>query len=53
MTSAVSVALASPLLALSAAQHGEVSWITRPDVHDVRLLYHDYFGAAAATACCS
>jgi mannosyltransferase len=45
VTSAVSIVLVSPLLALSAAQADAVSWIPRPGAHDVWILYHDYFGA--------
>jgi mannosyltransferase len=50
VTSAVSVALVSPLLWLSATQQSAVSWIPRPGAHDVWVLYHDYFGATLAGA---
>ncbi len=40
----------TPLLTVSGLQHAEVSWIPRPRLHDVRLLYHDYFGATAISA---
>jgi mannosyltransferase len=50
VTSAVSVALVSPLLWLSATQQSAVSWIPQPGAHDVWILYHDYFGATLAGA---
>ena len=50
VTSAVSIALVSPLLWLSATQQSAVSWIPRPGAHDVWILYHDYFGATLAGA---
>jgi mannosyltransferase len=50
LTSAVSVALVSPLLWLSATQQSAVSWIPRPGAHDVWILYHDYFGATLVGA---
>ena len=50
VTSAVSVALVSPLLWLSATQQNAVSWIPRPGAHDVWVLYHDYFGSTLAGA---
>ena len=50
VTAALSVALLAPLLVLSTLQHAAVSWIGRPDLDQVRLLYHDYFGATTASA---
>jgi mannosyltransferase len=50
VTAALSVALLAPLLVLSALQHAAVSWIVRPDLDQVRLLYHDYFGATVTSA---
>jgi len=50
VTSAVSVALVSPLVWFSATQQNAVSWIPRPGAHDVWILYHDYFGATLAGA---
>jgi mannosyltransferase len=50
VTSAVSIALVSPLLWLSATQQSAVSWIPRPGAHDVWILYHDYFGSTLAGA---
>jgi mannosyltransferase len=50
VTVALSVALLAPLLVLGALQHAAVSWIGRPDLDQVRLLYHDYFGATVTSA---
>jgi len=50
VTAALSVALLAPLLVLSTLQHPAVSWIVRPDLDQVRLLYHDYFGATVTSA---
>jgi mannosyltransferase len=50
VTVALSVALLAPLLVLGALQHAAVSWIVRPDLDQVRLLYHDYFGATVTSA---
>jgi mannosyltransferase len=50
VTVVLSVALLAPLLVLGALQHAAVSWIVRPDLDQVRLLYHDYFGATVASA---
>jgi mannosyltransferase len=50
VTAALSIALVSPLLALSGLQHASASWIGRPNLYQVRLLYHDYFGPTVASA---
>jgi mannosyltransferase len=50
VTSAVGGLLVTPLLVLSVLQRGAVSWIPRPSLHDVRLLYHDYFGVGLAVS---
>jgi mannosyltransferase len=50
VTAALSVALLAPLLVLSTLQHAAVSWIVRPDLDQVRLLYYDYFGATFTSA---
>jgi len=50
VTAAAGVTLLAPLLVLSALQHAAVSWIVRPDLDQVRLLYHDYFGATFTSA---
>jgi len=41
----VAAVLVSPLIAISIRQDGAVSWIARPGLRDVWILYHDYFGA--------
>jgi mannosyltransferase len=45
VTSAVSVVLVAPLLAVSIRQDRALVWISRPGLRDVWILYHDYFGA--------
>ncbi len=48
--SAACVVLAIPVLAFSARQRGAVSGLLAPTLHDVGILYHDYFGATTAAA---
>jgi len=38
-------ALVGPLLLISATQHADVSWIPKPTLSGVGVLFHDYFGA--------
>jgi mannosyltransferase len=45
ITAAIAGFLVSPLIAVSIKQDGALSWISRPGLHDVWILYHDYFGA--------
>ncbi len=45
VTSAVCVVLVAPLLAISYRQDHALSWVSRPGLRDVWILYHDYFGA--------
>jgi mannosyltransferase len=45
ITAAVTAFLVSPLTAISIKQAGALSWISRPGLRDVWILYHDYFGA--------
>ena len=56
-TAAVSVIVVLPLAALSAREDAAISWITRPGLVSLRILFHDYFGAATAVAvlllCCA
>ena len=56
-TAAVSVILVLPLAALSAREDAAVAWIPRPGLGSLRILFHDYFGAATAVAvlllCCA
>jgi mannosyltransferase len=42
---AAGAVLVVPLLALSVHQAGAVSWIQRPGLADMKILFHDYFGA--------
>jgi mannosyltransferase len=44
-TSAAAALLVSPLIAISIRQDGALSWVSRPGLRDVWILYHDYFGA--------
>jgi mannosyltransferase len=39
-----------PLAALSITERGAVGWIPRPGLWSLRILLHDYFGAATAVA---
>lgn len=39
------VAAVGPLLLISATQHADVSWIPKPTLGSVGVLFHDYFGA--------
>jgi mannosyltransferase len=48
--SAVAVVLVAPLAVLSTSQDGAVSWIPRPGLWSLRILFHDYFGATTAVA---
>jgi mannosyltransferase len=50
VTAALSIALLTPVLILGGLQHASASWIGPPDLYQVRLLYHDYFGATFASA---
>jgi mannosyltransferase len=50
VTAVLSIALLTPLLVLSGLQHASASWIGRPGPYEVRLLYHDYFGATVISA---
>jgi len=45
VSAAVGSALVLPVIALSVKERAAVGWIPRPDVHDVGILFHDYFGA--------
>jgi mannosyltransferase len=42
---AVGAVLVLPVVALSLRQDSAASWITRPTVHDLGTLFHDYFGS--------
>ena len=50
VTAAISTALVTPVLVLSIQQHAAVAYISRPNLYEVGLLWHDYFGATIASA---
>jgi mannosyltransferase len=37
--------LVTPLILISIREHAAVNWITRPGLGDLKILFHDYFGA--------
>jgi mannosyltransferase len=45
VTAAVSVALVVPLILLSVREDAAVTWINRPGLHALWVLFHDYFGS--------
>jgi mannosyltransferase len=45
---AVGAILVTPLILVSIREHAAVNWIPRPGVDDLRILFHDYFGATTA-----
>ena len=49
-TAAVSAALVLPLVLISVREDGAVTWISRPRLGDLRVLFHDYFGAGTVAA---
>lgn len=50
VTAVASAVLTGPLVLLSIRQKGEVKWIHRPGLYALRVLFHDYFGAATGIA---
>jgi mannosyltransferase len=50
VTAAVSALLVVPLVLISIREDGAVNWILRPRAGDLRILFHDYFGASTAAA---
>jgi mannosyltransferase len=46
----VGAVLVLPLLALSVKERGAIGWIAPPGVNDLRILFHDYFGASDLVA---
>ncbi len=42
--------LVTPVVLISHREDLVVSWISRPDLRDLRILFHDYFGATTAVA---
>jgi mannosyltransferase len=49
---AVGAFLVLPVVIGSIHQDSAASWITRPTVHDVGILFHDYFGSVTWVAVC-
>src|SRR5262249_2627312 len=47
---AAGAVLVLPLVVISIREKGAVHWITRPGLTDLRILFHDYFGATTAAA---
>jgi mannosyltransferase len=45
ITGAAGAVLVLPVVIISISQDAASSWITRPNVHDLGILFHDYFGA--------
>ncbi len=45
ITGAVGALLVLPVVIISIREDAASSWITRPSVHDLGILFHDYFGA--------
>jgi mannosyltransferase len=49
-TAVVGAALVGPLVLISHREDAAVGWIPRPGLADLRVLFHDYFGATTAVA---
>ena len=49
---AVGAFLVLPVVAGSIHQDSAASWITRPHLHDIEILFHDYFGSVTWVAAC-
>ena len=49
---AVGAFLVLPVVVGSIHQDSAASWITRPHVHDIEILFHDYFGSVTWIAVC-
>ena len=47
---AVGAFLVLPVVAISIHQDSAANWITRPDLHDLGVLFHDYFGSVTWVA---
>ena len=50
VTATVSAILVAPLVLVSVREDGAVTWIRRPRVRDLQILFHDYFGATTVVA---
>ena len=47
---ATAAVLVLPLVVISNREQGAVQWITRPGLTDLKILFHDYFGATTVVA---
>jgi mannosyltransferase len=52
VTGAIGAFLVLPVVIGSIHQDSAASWITRPTVHDLGILFHDYFGSVSWVAVC-
>ena len=50
LAGAVGAFLVLPVVAISIHQDSAANWITRPTVHDLGILFHDYFGSISWVA---
>jgi mannosyltransferase len=50
VTAAAVAVLVTPLVAISVREDGAVGWIARPSLDDLRILFHNDFGATTAVA---
>ena len=50
VTAVVSVVVVVPLVLISVREDGAVTWIPRPGLNALRVLFHDYFGSATGIA---
>jgi mannosyltransferase len=50
VTGAVGAFLVLPVVVFSLREDAAISWATRPDLHDIGILFHDYFGATNLVA---
>jgi len=52
VTGAAGALLVLPVVIISIREDAASSWITRPSVHDLGVLFHDYFGATNLVSVC-
>ena len=50
LAAAVGAVLVVPLVLISVREDGAVTWITRPGLADLRVLFRDYFGVSTVAA---
>jgi mannosyltransferase len=50
VSGAIGAVLVLPLLALSVKERAAIGWIAPPGLNDLRILFHDYFGATDIVA---